>query len=313
MTEHIEYSEDEKSGRLKRTLNITLIRAIFLAILTITTGIITSSLSIITEAVHISIDIITSLIAMVSIKKALKPPDDEHQYGHGKFASLGGLVEGVLITIISIFITFVAILRIKQGSVKIEHSWLGLIIIVIAGIVNTITFLQLKSANKDLKITAISGETLHLLGDILISISILIGFIIAMFTDFWYLDSILAIGISIFMIIYAINIVKKSTGCLMDRRIDDDEMEKLTEIINDYENPIIGFHEIRTARKGPFLSVDMHMDVCAREDINTVHDLMESFEKRIKTAFWRASVLIHPEPCEQYPEDCDTPDCPLNS
>lgn len=307
-----EQSPDERRINLvKRTLNIAFFRAIFLAIVTLAVGLLTSSLSIITESVHIGVDIITSLIALISIRKAMEPPDETHQYGHGKFASLGGVIEGLLITVVSIFIIIMAIMRIVKGVTPIEHTWLGLLIIAVGAVINSITYVQIRRANLEVKMTALSGEALHLLGDVFIAISILVGLSIAYFTGFWLVDALLAIGISIFMVVNAIRIARKGMGWLLDESIDEEDMEKLREIFERREGPVIDYHDLMTTMNGPFLELDVHLDVCARESLTVVHDSMERYEVEIKRYFWNALVMIHPEPCGQYPDDCDSDECPL--
>ncbi len=62
-------------------------------------GAITGSIAIVTEAVHSLIDLIASVIAFVSVRKADEPADAEHPYGHQKVESLAAAIEGMLILV----------------------------------------------------------------------------------------------------------------------------------------------------------------------------------------------------------------------
>ncbi len=62
-------------------------------------GAITGSIAIITEAIHSLIDLIASVIAFVSVRKADEPADADHPYGHEKVESLAAAIEGMLILV----------------------------------------------------------------------------------------------------------------------------------------------------------------------------------------------------------------------
>ena len=62
-------------------------------------GAITGSIAIITEAVHSLVDLVASVIAFVSVRKADEPADEEHPYGHEKVENLAAAIEGILILV----------------------------------------------------------------------------------------------------------------------------------------------------------------------------------------------------------------------
>ena len=80
-----------------------------LILLKVIAGTITGSVAILTEAVHSSIDLIASIVAFVSIRKADEPADASHPYGHEKIENLAAAIEGMLILVGSGVILFEAI------------------------------------------------------------------------------------------------------------------------------------------------------------------------------------------------------------
>lgn len=64
--------------------------------------ILTGSISVLSEAVHSGIDLTAAFIANYSIRKAGKPADEIHKFGHGKFENISGTIEALLIFIVSI-------------------------------------------------------------------------------------------------------------------------------------------------------------------------------------------------------------------
>ena len=79
----------------------------------------TGSVAILTDAVHSSIDLIASIVAYFSIRKAGEPADDSHRYGHEKLENIAAAIEGILVLFGSAAITFEAIRRlVGHGTVR---------------------------------------------------------------------------------------------------------------------------------------------------------------------------------------------------
>lgn len=93
-------------------ISLTKVRALqlsFIAILSVVffefaVGMITNSLAILSDAAHALFDSTTTLILLVTTKLSLKPPDEEHLYGHGKIEPIGGLIGGIVLFGLSAFL-----------------------------------------------------------------------------------------------------------------------------------------------------------------------------------------------------------------
>ena len=103
--------------------------------LKIAAGAITGSIAIITEAAHSSIDLIASVIALVSVRKADEPPDPEHPYGHEKVENLAAAIEGMLIVVGAGIIVYEATRRLVVGS-DVEHLGIGIAVIAFSAVAN---------------------------------------------------------------------------------------------------------------------------------------------------------------------------------
>jgi len=87
-----------------------------LILLKVIAGTVTGSIAILTEAVHSSIDLIASIVAFFSVRKADEPADESHRYGHEKIENLAAAIEGILILVGSSAIAFEAIRRLVRGA-----------------------------------------------------------------------------------------------------------------------------------------------------------------------------------------------------
>src|SRR5947209_17045919 len=92
-----------------RAATLSVISNSGLILLKVIAGTITGSVAILTEAVHSSIDLIASVVAFYSVRKAGEPADKTHRYGHEKIENLSAAIEGILILVGSAVIVFEAI------------------------------------------------------------------------------------------------------------------------------------------------------------------------------------------------------------
>jgi len=112
--------------------SITKVRALQLSFIAIASvvviegiaGLLTQSLAILSDAAHALFDSVTTLILLVTTLLSLKPPDEEHLYGHGKIEPIGGLIGGVALIGLAAFLIIEAGSRI-YFNVKIEHLPIG--------------------------------------------------------------------------------------------------------------------------------------------------------------------------------------------
>jgi len=93
----------------KRAATISLAYNIVLTLLKLAGALLTGSVSLLSEAIHSATDIIASGIALLSVRAAAAPPDEEHPYGHGKIESLAGFAESILLLMTVGYVVYEAI------------------------------------------------------------------------------------------------------------------------------------------------------------------------------------------------------------
>jgi cation diffusion facilitator family transporter len=102
--------EKEKTALLSVCSNSVLVIMKFIV------GFALGSVSIISEAIHSGMDLLASVIAFFSVRKSGEAPDEEHQFGHGKYESVSGMIEAILIFIAAILIINEAVQKILTPS-----------------------------------------------------------------------------------------------------------------------------------------------------------------------------------------------------
>ena len=104
-------------------------------------GIMSGSIAIISEALHSGSDLVAAIIAFYSVRKAAKPPDLHHHYGHEKVENLSGVIEALLIIAAAGVIIYEGVHKIIDGP-HIDHVWLGIAVMVVSGVVNLVVSQQ---------------------------------------------------------------------------------------------------------------------------------------------------------------------------
>lgn len=136
------------ANTLKRnTAWLSIMSNTLLVILKLAVGLYVGAVSLVSEALHSGVDLIAAFIAFWAVRKAVVPPDKEHDYGHGKFENLSSAVEALLIVATAIFIIYEAIHKFNT-PLDPEFLQYGIYIMFISIVVNIIVSRRLIAVAK---------------------------------------------------------------------------------------------------------------------------------------------------------------------
>lgn len=259
-------------------------------------GILIGSISVLSEAIHSSMDLLASIIAYFSIKKASQEEDEEHPFGHGKFENVSGLVEAILIFFAAVIIIFEATKRIILGG-TIENVGPGLLVMLVSAAVNLIISLRLLKISKETHSIALETDAMHLLTDVYTALGVFIGLVLVKITGLNILDPVFAILVAILIIKTSIQLIKKSMKDLVDSSLCIDELDEIKAIVQSHQE-IQGYHRLRTRESGETKEIDIHINVEGNYSLIEVHNICNSLESEIKFIFPGSYVLIHAEPID---------------
>src|SRR3954447_10028215 len=140
----------------------------FLIAIKLVAGAVTGSIAILTEAVHSLIDLVASIVAFVSVRKAGEPADAEHLYGHEKVESLAATIEGLLILLGAAIILYEATHRLVIGA-GVERIGVGIAVMGFSVLANLVVSTVLSRQAKLHDSPALEGDAAHLRTDALTS------------------------------------------------------------------------------------------------------------------------------------------------
>ncbi len=260
----------------------------------------TGSLSVLSEAIDSGIDLVASLIAWISLKKAEKPPDRRHPFGHGKWENISGTIEAGFILAGGVFIIYSAVKRIFYG-VEIVNIEYGLLTMILSMGVNLLLSIYISRHADRYDSIALKADAWHLRTNVYQAGSVLLGLILIRWTGISLLDPLVAIGLALFIFKVAYDIMRKSFGGLLDERLSDEEEELIGRLINSHKDEfegLVSFHSLRTRRAGRERHIDLHLVVRKEEKVKDVHRICDHLEEEIRQALPNSHVIIHIEPEE---------------
>jgi cation diffusion facilitator family transporter len=259
-------------------------------------GAITGSIAIVTEAVHSTIDLIASVIAFVSVRKADEPADAEHPYGHEKVESLAAGIEGMLILIGAGIIVYEATHRLVDGA-EVDALGVGIAVMGFSVVANLVVSTILSRQARQHESPALEGDAAHLRTDALTSAGVLVGLAIVEITGVVAFDSITALIVAAAIVAAGLRIIRRSSGVLVDEVLPDEEMDRIEAAIAAARTPeVAGYHKLRARRAGSRRYIDLHVQYRSGTSLERAHELAHRMRAEIEADIRRAEVLIHVEP-----------------
>ena len=260
-------------------------------------GAITGSIAIVTEAVHSMIDLIASVVAFVSVRKADEPADADHPYGHEKVESLAATIEGMLILVGAGIIVYEATHRLVVGS-EVELLGIGIAVMGFSVVANLRVSSVLSRQAEAHESAALEGDAAHLRTDALTSLGVLAGLLLVQITGVAAFDSITALLVAAAIVAAGVRILRRSSGVLVDEVLPDEEMDTIeAAIAGARTEEVAGYHKLRARRAGAGRRhIDLHVQYRTGTSLERAHQLSHEMRAAIEAAIPGAEVLIHAEP-----------------
>jgi cation diffusion facilitator family transporter len=259
-------------------------------------GAITGSIAIITEAIHSLIDLVASVIAFISVRKADEPADEEHPYGHEKVESLAASIEGMLILVGAGVIVYEATKRLVDGA-GVESLGIGIAVMGFSVVANLVVSAVLYRRARTLESPALEGDAAHLRTDAMTSAGVLVGLALVEITGADAFDSITALAVAVAIVGSGIRIMRRASGVLVDEALPPEEMDRIeTAIAAARTEEVAGYHKLRARRAGSRRHIDFHVQYVSGTSLERAHDLAHAMRASIEAEIPQAEVLIHVEP-----------------
>lgn len=294
------------SGKVGAAL-LSVVSNAILIVLKLAAGLLTGSIAILTEAVHSSIDLVASLIALFSIRKADEPADEDHPYGHEKAENVAAGAEAMLILLGAAIIVIEAVRRLFTGF-EVDQVGIGIAVIAFSVGANLVVSAYLYRRAREHESPALEADAAHLRADALTSIAVLVGLVLVEVTGDSAWDSIAALTVAVAIVITGARLALRSGRVLMDEAPPAAELDRIEQAIASARPPeMAGYHKLRARRAGSRRHVDMHVQFRSGTTLEDAHRLAHELRGAIEREVSNADVLIHVEPEGSFHRDDDGP------
>jgi len=271
---------EEKVKNVKKVSAISFSFNLLLLVIKMIFGLISSSQSLIADAVNSAGDIVASLVSIIGIKVASKPGDKEHPYGHGKAEYIFAALVGISMIIASITMIKNAILSMMSNS-TVNVSIFLILVCVVTILVKFSLMMYSKSQYKKTDSILIRCNMEDHRNDMFVTLGVLIGIICSKF-GFYFVDGIIGILISIWIVIVAIKIIYPACLVLIDTQ---------SNFIDEAKREVQNFKEIKSIDKfyispvgDKYLAIiEISMD--KEKSLSEVHEYIDKIEKKLYEKF----------------------------
>ena len=276
-----------------RVLQISLL-AIFSAFLVeLIFGLISNSLALITDSIHALLDSVVTLVLLLAARWAIKPPDEEHTYGHGKIESLGGLVGGIAIFLIACFFIYESINRLQSPPPSILPGLFAIIGGIYTIGIDFFRIILLRRSIKKIGGATLKADFYHAFMDLGSTLVAIIGIVLVTY-GFYFGDFIAALILGILLAGLSIKLVYKTALDLTDV-ISPELVKKVREISLSTEG-VVDVGSILMRKSGDTIFADVTISLRGDTSFDKAHEISDGVEANIKNKISNASTTIHFEP-----------------
>jgi len=264
-------------------------------------GIFGHSGAMVADAVHSCSDFATDFVVLVCTRFSRKPKDEDHDYGHGKFETLGSIIIGISLFLVAAGIIVNAaksIIAVCRGEEIPSPGVIALVAAVVSVLAKELLYQYTIRVGRMVDSPAMVANAWHHRSDAFSSMGTLIGIAGACFLgDKWsILDPIAAIAVGIIIIKVSWDLVAPGMNELMDKSLPLKVEEEILGIIT--ADPEVSCpHNLRTRQMGSMKIIDAHIRVDGEMTVNRSHDITVAIERALKEKYGQDTlVTIHVEP-----------------
>jgi cation diffusion facilitator family transporter len=281
----------------RRTALVSVAAACLLIALKLAAGIASGSLGLISEALHSGTDLVAALLTFFAVGVAVRPADEQHQYGHGKAEHLAALFEASALALVSAGVAGLAVARLGGWiEIEVDPAWWAFVVVGLVLAIDVFrTLISLRTARR-FRSAALLSNALHFGSDFAGSLAVLVG-LVGVSVGWPAGDSIAALFVAALVLNAALRLMRRNVDVLMDRAPADAE-EAAREAIAEIE-PAVGLRRLRMRSAAGRHFADVVIGVSPDAAVAQGHAAADAVEAAVQRALPETDVVVHVEPEEE--------------
>lgn len=281
---------------LRKFAWLSIVTAILTIVLKTVAWAMTDSVGLLSDAAESTVNLVAAVVALIALTVAARPATDRFLYGRAKAEYFSAAIEGLMIFVAAAVIMVTAVERFVNPR-PLENLGIGLMIVVIASVLNGVVAVVLVRAGKAHNSITLRADGKHLMTDVVTSAGILVGVGLVALTGWERLDAIVAFAVGVNIIVAGIGLLTESVSGLLDKALPDEDHEVITEILRRRtDGTHTTFHGLQTREAGRERFMSVHVLVPDEWTVKHGHDYIEDLEDELERALPGLTVLTHLEP-----------------
>jgi cation diffusion facilitator family transporter len=284
--------------------------AVILFVIKIIAWYITGSVAVLTDALESTVNIVSALVGFYSLYISAQPKDVNHPYGHGKAEFVSAAFEGIMIIVAGLLIIYKAILDLRFPH-ELQALDYGILLVAFSAVVNYATgWWAIKTGTKNNTMALIASGR-HLQTDTWSTIAVVAGLILIIASGLTWIDSIVALIMSLIIIYTGAKILRSSLSGIMDEADNSLLDEIVSHLEKNKRDNWVDLHNMRIIKYGSVLHLDCHLTVPWFLNVNEAHKEVEALSSMIREKFGDSvELFVHTDGCMEFScRICTKQDC----
>lgn len=268
---------------------------ILLFVVKLLVGVMSNSISIIADSFNNLSDCMSAIISLVGVKLAMRPADDEHPFGHGRYEYIASLVVAFVIMIIGWQFLMSSISAIKNKE-SMQASTVAIFVLISTVVIKMVLSYINFGLGKKINSIVLVATAKDSRNDVIITGSTLLSMIVTSVSGV-VIDGYVGVLVSIMLMYSGFGVAMETVSTLLGEAIDDDTKVIVREKVNGYDI-VIGTHDLIIHNYGPTkLIATIHAEVDGTKDINEIHEAIDKIERDVYRDL-DISLTIHIDPID---------------
>ncbi len=260
-----------------KNLFLAIVLNVVITLAQLTGGIISGSLALISDALHNFSDVLSLVISYAANQIAQKKGSAMRTFGYKRAEILATLINASILIAIGLYVIFEALSRISNQQIinSTLVIWLGMLGILVNG---GSIFLLKNNIDENMNIKA---AYLHLLGDVLTSVAVVLGGLLMLFWKIYWVDPIISMLIALYLIYASYGLIKDSTSILMEFAPKEINIDAVIKTITAYPQIQNAHHLHLWSLDDKHIYLDAHLDFVENLTLKESNAVIDKLEKEL--------------------------------
>ena len=272
----------------------SVITALVLVVVKFTAQALTGSVALLSSLVDSALDLGASLIAMLALRHARRPPDADHRFGHAKLEPLAALAQTGFIAASVLYLLASAVGRLVNPQ-PVLHAGIGIAAMLLSVVVTGALLLYQRHVLRRTGSMVIRADSLHYASDLAANVAVLLAIVLAGHFGMTRVDAVIALLIAAALAWGTLDLIREAVDQLMDRELPDAVRENIRQAVIAVDG-VQRLRAMRTRAAGNARFAELAVELDADLPLHQAHAIAHAVEAAVRQVLPGADVTVHQEP-----------------